>query len=60
MPNRCTTCGGKFGLVHQMILTFGGHLYFCSKRCEKSYRKEQQQRIRAVQYQDWLRKENST
>jgi hypothetical protein len=43
-----------------MILTFGGHLYFCSKRCEKSYRKEQQQRIRAVQYQDWLRKENST
>jgi uncharacterized pyridoxamine 5'-phosphate oxidase family protein len=60
MPNSCTTCGGKFGLVCQMILSFSGYIYFCSNRCKKTYRKEQEKRVRALKYQNWLKAETST
>jgi hypothetical protein len=51
---RCHLCYGPFGLVRHRIVTLGGSLHFCSKKCVEEYRERLQQEVRKRKFQDWL------
>jgi hypothetical protein len=49
---RCHQCSGPFGMVRQQILTFGGWLFFCSKKCKEDYYNRRQQELRKLKRHD--------
>ena len=51
---KCHLCYRPFGLVRHRIVTFGGFLHFCSKKCLEEHRERLQQEVRRRKFQEWL------
>jgi hypothetical protein len=51
---RCHLCHGRFGLVRHRLVTFGGPVQFCSKKCLEAYRERLHEEVKKRKFQAWL------